>query len=81
MHFITIENPVIDLNEKHVLEMYSFPWKRPLFLYAHEKDISASPLPGYGPRLGELALTTGEFTNAAGEFDVLLVSFFFVGTG
>lgn len=39
-HLITMEKPVIDLNAKFVLDMHNFPWKRPLFLYAHEKCVS-----------------------------------------
>ena len=67
-HLITIEKPVIDLNEKLVLDIHSFPWKRPLFLYAHEKYVSG---PESESIVGEPILFTGWFVTTAGELDEL----------
>lgn len=75
IHLIMIEKPVIDLNKKPVLDMYNFPWKSPLFLYAHEKYVSASDSVLI---VGEPDLFMGWFMVTAGELDELLGSFFFV---
>lgn len=73
-HCITIENPVIDLKEKLVLDMHNFPWKRPLFLYAHEKCVSLPS--GSVSIVGDPNLFMDWFTITAGELDELLTPLF-----